>query len=58
MTWIITWSEKGDCYWLQCYTRDDAERLYKAKVAQDCHEISLCEVKRSTDFHYQPEVSK
>ena len=57
MTWIVTWSHKGDHYWSQCYTLEDAERLYKAKAELNysgAMEVSLCEVKRSTADWYQP----
>ena len=58
MTWIVTWSEKGDRKWGQCYTLNDAERIYREKLKQeDLHEISLCEVKRSTADWYHPEVT-
>ena len=58
-TYIVTWTEKSNRQWVQCYTSDDAERLYKSKADDtDCHEISLSEVKRSTADFYQPGIAK
>ena len=48
-TYIVTWTEGGDRQWVQCYSLDYAERLYRQKADDaQCHEISLSEVKRST----------
>ena len=48
-TYIVTWTEAGDRQWVQCYSLDYAERLYKQKADDaECHEISLSEVNRST----------
>ena len=59
-TYIVTWvGADNDSYdWMPCYSRDDAERTYKSKVEQDCWSVSLCEVIRSTDYFYTPEVSQ
>lgn len=59
-TYIVTWmgtdNEPGD--WMPCFSREDAERTYKAKVEQDCWTVSLCAVLRSTDYFSEPEVKQ